>query len=158
MAAGEIAGHIVQLILQPQHPHHFFHKLLVYLVSVQLHRQHNVFKDIQHRHQIVVLEDEADFSPAENGKLLIFQCREVAPIHNDIAGGRHIQPANHVQQSGFAAAGGSNNRYKFPLLNREVHTIQGLCDIRLCAVVFFQFSRLQNAHREHHPFFNLDPL
>ena len=62
LAAGEIAGHIVQFILQPQHPHHFFHKLLVYLVSVQLHRQHNVFIDIQHRHQIVVLEDEADLS------------------------------------------------------------------------------------------------
>ena len=97
LTAGEIAGHIVQLILQPQHPHHFFHKLLVYLVSVQLHRQHNVFKDIQHRHQIVVLEDEADLSSAEDGKLLIFQCREVAPIHNDLAGSRHIQPADHVQ-------------------------------------------------------------
>ena len=78
LAAGEIAGHIVQFILQPQHPHHFFHKLLVHLVSVQLHRQHNVFEDIQHRHQIVVLEDEADLSSAEDGQLLVFECGEVA--------------------------------------------------------------------------------
>ena len=63
LAAGEVIGHIVQLILQPQHLHHFFHKLLVYLVSVQLHRQHNVFEDIQHRHKIVVLENKADLSP-----------------------------------------------------------------------------------------------
>ena len=60
-------------VYKRQHLNDFFHKLLVYLVSVQLHRQHNVFKDIQHRHQIVVLENKADFSSAENGQFLVFE-------------------------------------------------------------------------------------
>ena len=33
--------------------------------------RHNVFEDIQHRHKIVVLENKADLSPAENGQMCI---------------------------------------------------------------------------------------
>lgn len=43
--------------------------------EIQLYGKHNVFKDIQHWHQIVVLKDEADLSSAEDSKLLVFQCR-----------------------------------------------------------------------------------
>ena len=79
-------------------------------------------------------------------------------IHDHLAGGGHIQSADHVQQRGFTAAGGSHDGYKFALFYGEGHTIQGSGNVRLCAIIFFQFSRLQNAHREHHPFFLINPL
>ena len=40
----------------------------------------------------------------------------------------------------------------------EGYAIQGSGNVRLCAIIFFQFSRLQNAHKEHHPFFLINLL
>ncbi len=108
--------------------------------------------------EIVVLEDKADLSSAENGQFLVFKFGQLLAIHDHLAGGGHIQSADHVQQRGFTTAGGSHDSYKFALFYGKGHTIQGSGNVRLCAIIFFQFSRLQNAHKEHHPFFLINPL
>ena len=63
-----------------------------------------------------------------------------------------------ILSCGFSRTRLSDNGYKFSFFNREGHTIQGSGNVRLCAIIFFQFSRLQNAHKEHHPFFLINPL
>ena len=114
--------------------------------------QDDVFIDIQNRDKIVVLEDKADVAPAEDGKLFVVQSSQIFSLDLNAAGGGHVQTAHHVQQSGLAAAGGSDNSDKFPLLNGEGYAVQRLCDVRLRSVVFFEVSCLQNAHGLHHPF------
>ena len=142
LSAGEVIGHTVQLVLQSQQAHHLTHEFLVYCIAVQLHGQNDIFIDIQNGDKVIVLEDEPDVAAAENGELFVLQVGQLLALHLDAAGGGHIQPTHHVQQSGLAAAGGPHDGDKFPLLNGEGHAVQGLCDIWLCAVVFFEIGCL----------------
>ena len=108
--------------------------------------------DIQDWNQIVVLEDKADIAAAEDGKLLIVHLRQLLIPHHHAAGGGGIQTAHHVKQGGLTGAGSADHRHKFALLHREVHAIQGAGNVRLCAVVFFKISCLQNFHNSYLPF------
>ena len=104
---------------------------LSYHIAVQFYGQDDVFIDVQNRDKVVVLEDKADIAPTEDGKLLVVQLGQLFSLDLNAAGGGHVQTAHHVQQSGLAAAGGSDNGDKFPLLNGEGHAVQRLCDVRL---------------------------
>ena len=46
LAAGQIVRHTVQLPIESQHFHDFIHKPLVHGITIQLHRQDNIFIDI----------------------------------------------------------------------------------------------------------------
>ena len=61
-----------------------------------------------HRHQIVILEDKADLSSAENGQFLVFEFGQRLAIHDHLTRGGHIQSANHVQQRAELEAPGSD--------------------------------------------------
>ena len=71
LASGEVVGEVLQLLLQPQCLDDLVHIGGVGLVAVQLDGQDDVLVDVQHRDQVVVLEDEADFPPAEDGQGLV---------------------------------------------------------------------------------------
>ena len=120
----------------------FIEKVLVHLPPVQLDGQDDVFPRVQHRHQIVALEDKANLPPAENGQRFIFQGKDVLPVHDHAAGGGPVKAAQHVQQGGFSGAGCPDHGYKLTFLHGKGHTVQGTGDIRLCAVVFFQITCL----------------
>ncbi len=75
LAAGQIVRHTVQLPIESQHFHDFIHKPLVHGITIQLHRQDNIFIDIQHRNKIVILKDKPDVTSAEDGKLFILEFR-----------------------------------------------------------------------------------
>ena len=74
-AAGQIVRHTVQLPIESPHFHYFIHKPLVHGITIQLHRQDNIFIDIQHRNKIVILKDKPDVTSAEDGKLFILEFR-----------------------------------------------------------------------------------
>ena len=101
---------------------------------------------VQNRNQIVVLEDKTNIPAAEDGQFLIVLFCQIIPTDNNTAGGGDIQPAHHIQQGGFSAAGGSYNRHKFPLLHREVHAVQGAGDVWLRTIILFQVNGFQYLH------------
>ena len=49
--------------------------MLINGITIQLHRQDNIFIDIQHRNKIVILKDKPDVTSAEDGKLFILEFR-----------------------------------------------------------------------------------
>jgi signal transduction histidine kinase len=53
-----------------------------------------------------------------------------------------------AEKKEIAAARGSHNGHKFTVIYREVHTVKGASDVRLCTVILFQINRLQNAHTQ----------
>ena len=56
--------------------------------------------------------------------------------------GRGIQSAHHVKKGGLATAGSSNNSHKLSILHRNINSIKGTSNIRLCTVILFQVNRL----------------
>ena len=81
--------------------HNLVHELLVCRVAVQLHRQDNIFIDIQDRDKVIVLEDKTDVAAAEDGQLLVILFASSSPRTMTLAGRGRIQPAHHVKQGGF---------------------------------------------------------
>lgn len=55
------------------------------------------------------MKDEANLSAAEDGQLLILEGEDFLAVHLDAAAGRAVQSAEHMQQGGFAGAGGSDD-------------------------------------------------
>ena len=146
LTAGQLAGKAPQLLFQTQGVHDFVEEVLVHLPPVQLDGQDDVFPRVQHRHQIVALEDKADLPPAENGQRLIFQRKDVLPVHDHAAGGGPVKAAQHVQKGGFPGAGGAHNGDKFAAVHTQVHAVQRP-NLRVPgAVDFAQVSGFQNTH------------
>ena len=125
-----------------QHPNNLVHELPVCHISVQFHRQDNVFIDIQNGDKVIVLEYKADVAAAEDGQLLIALLRQLIPTDNDAAGGRRIQSSHHVKQGGFTAAGRSDYRQKLPLFHGKADAVQGPSDVRFTAIILFQVDCL----------------
>ena len=100
------------------------------------------FIDIQNRHQVVILKDEANLSAAEDGQFLILEGEDFLAVHLDAAAGRAVQSAEHMQQGGFAGAGGANDGNKLPFLHREVDAVQRVNFIFAGAVNFCQVACL----------------
>ena len=102
LAAGELAGQIVQLLLQTQGGDYLVHIILIYFAAVQLDGQDNVLPHSEHRHQVKALEHEADLPAAEDGEGLVLQRENILAVYNNGAVGGPVQPAQHVEQGGFA--------------------------------------------------------
>ena len=65
-------------------------------------RQHDVFQRVQVRHQVKLLENEADLLRAVTHHLALGQFRQVHSVHNRVAGGQRVQPAQNIDQCGLA--------------------------------------------------------
>ena len=97
-AAGELVGHAGELLLQPSIPTTSWRKAGSGVLPVQLHRQDDVFVDVEHGHQVVVLKDEADVPPAEDGQLFVVHgVQGLAPtVTVPLVGG--VQPTHQVEE------------------------------------------------------------
>ena len=93
-------------------------------------RQAHIFGRGKRGQQVVELEDETHLVPAQLGELVVVQPRERLPVQIYFARGGVIQPAQQVQQGGFARAGGSHDGDELAALNAEIDAIQrGDCDL-----------------------------
>ena len=125
LAAGEVVGQALEFFLQAQGGDDLVQVALVRLLPVQLDGKDDVLIHVEHRHQVVVLEHKADLPAAEDGEGLVLEGKDLPPVHGDGAGGGPVQPAQHVQQGGFAGTGGPHHRHELPFFHGEVHPIQG---------------------------------
>ena len=144
LAAGEVVRQAVQLFLKPQQRDNLHDEGLIRFPAVQGDREDDVFPDAQHRHQVVVLEDKADLLAAEDGGLLAGKVCKLGAAHLDAALGGGVQPAQHVEQGGFARTGGADDGGEFAALDVQVHPVQRAHLRFAAAVVFFQSSCLQD--------------
>jgi hypothetical protein len=88
------------------------------------------------------LKDKADLLAAEDGGLFPVQPRQLraADLDASLRGG--VQPAQHIQQSGFSAAGGADDGGELPPFDLQIHAVQG-ADLGVAgAVVLFKANGL----------------
>ena len=83
------------------------------------------------------MEDEADFSSAEDGEGFLFEGEDVFLIYQDFAFCGTIETAKHVEQGGFAAAGGTYDGGEGTVFYFQVYAVQGFYGVFAGEVVFF---------------------
>src|SRR5690606_31683296 len=79
----------------------------------------------ERRDEVEVLEHEADGAPARGGELGVGHGREVGAVERHGAGGRAVEPAQHLQQRGLAAAGRALHGDELALADGQGHAAQG---------------------------------
>src|SRR5664280_981372 len=89
-------------------------------------RQLDVALRRKHRHQVVELEDEANPRRAPLRKGARAELVEPLAADADAAGGRHVEPADHVEQRRLARAGRTHQRQEIALVDVEVDVVQHL--------------------------------
>ena len=151
LAAGELVGEAIQLLLQAQQLYDLADVRLVRAPSVQLNGQDDVLPHRQDGYQVVGLEHEADLPSAEDGEGLVLHGEDVPALHLHPAPGGPVQSAEHVQQRGLAGAGCAHDGEEFPRLDFQVHAVQGPHLVFSCSIVFRQFSGFQYGHFTHPP-------
>ena len=124
LAARKLAGQIGQLAFQPQRADDLVHIGAIDRAAVQLDGEYDIFVHAQYGNKIIRLEHEPDAPAAENGQLVVLQREDVVPVHIDLAVRRAVQPAEHVQQGGFARAGCADHRDEFAVFDRKVHAVE----------------------------------
>ena len=97
-----------------------------------LHRHLDVLQRGEGRQQVVELEHEADRPGPE--VVHVLEPRQVLACHPDLARGRLIQRAEHVQQRALATAAGPHHGQQLAARHRQVHAIQR-ADGRLAGAV-----------------------
>ena len=144
LAAGEVPRQAVQLALQAQEADDLHDEGPVGLLPVQGEGEDDVLPHRENGDEVVVLEDEADLLPAEDGGLLPGKLGQVGAAHLDAPLGGGVQPTQHVQEGGLAAAGGADDGGELAPLDGQVHPVQGADHGLPLAVVLFQALGLQD--------------
>ena len=93
---GQVVWQIVQFLLKPQELYDLHDEFLIRLPPVQGNRKNDVLPHTQHRHQIVVLEDEADLFSSEDSGLLAGELCKLCIANADAALRGGVQPAQHI--------------------------------------------------------------
>ena len=92
--------------------------------AVELQRQRGVLHGGEHAKQVVELEDEADLTAAQAGERVVAELAQRLTLHQHLAFGRQVKPAQQVQQSGLAAAGGAHNGHELADVDGEVDVVE----------------------------------
>ena len=100
-----------------------FPPLLLRKVAQQ-QRQLDVLNRIQHRNQVVELEDESDVPAAPLGQLAFRQRCEVSSGHNHLARRRAVDAGDQVQQRGLARARRPHQRQELALRHFEAQAVE----------------------------------
>ena len=99
LAARKLGRELVLVLGQAQH----LQKLAeVQRAASEVLAHLNVLLHGQVRHEIVELEDEAQLLPAVIRELLCVQAHDLLAVHHDGAAVHRVQPADAVEQGGFA--------------------------------------------------------
>ena len=121
-AAGHLRREFFRVLLQA-HLFQHFHGIRRIFHNVAGKR--HIFNGGQTRKQIVELEYEADLFRAVPGKLPVIHGGQFHPVHDDLAGGWAVHPAQHIQYRGFSGAGLSEDHHKLPFRDLKTHVIHG---------------------------------
>src|ERR1700731_1608372 len=88
-------------------------RLLLVRDAMEVLREHDVFQRGKIRNEMKLLEDETYFFRTIANQLTFGALREVHIVDDDAAGSKRVQPAENIDQGGFARAGWSHERDPF---------------------------------------------
>ena len=88
-------------------------------------RQLHVLQGRQVLDQVVELEHEAHVIAPVGGELLFIEGRDPLAVQVHLPLGRSVHAAQDVQDGGLPRTGGADDDTELPLLNLEVHIVQG---------------------------------
>ena len=111
-------------------------------------RQEDVVLEGEGVQEVKILEHKAQIFPPEGGQAALGDGGEVFAVQKDLAGGGPVQRCQDVQQGGFAGAGFTHHRHKFPGLQVEGDIGEGLDLVAAKAggVNFFEIVYFQYCH------------
>ena len=92
--------------------------------AVQLDRRHDIFIDVQHRHQIEALKDKTDLAPPEDCQRVIREFEDLLSCDLHTAGSRSVQTAHHMRQGRLARRRRCRRSREFALLNAKIDAVQ----------------------------------
>ena len=122
LAAGELAGLAVEQVLDLQELGDLVHRLVALGLrhAVHLEAEDDVLPDVHVRVERVGLEHHGDVAVGRA------HADHRAALDRDLAGGDLLQPRDHVEQRGLAAARGADQHQELALLDRDVGLVEDL--------------------------------
>ena len=93
--------------------------------SLVAQRQLHVLHGVEHRQQVVLLEDEADHLPPHAGELVGGEGGHVHPVEDHPPGVGGVQQAQQVEQGGLARAGGPHDGEELTLVDVQAQVVDG---------------------------------
>ena len=100
----------------------------------QQQRQLDVLDGVQHRDEVIELEDEADVAAAPVGQLALGQRRQIGARDRDLARGDAVDAGDQVQQRRLARAGRAHQRDELALGHVEVDAVEDLDLLRVALI------------------------
>ena len=121
LTAGELVDPALAVTLQVDELQHGLHLLLDLVLGGLLDAQAegDVVEHVEVREQSVLLEDGVDL-PLVGGDL-----GDVGAVHQDLARGGHDEARDEPEHSGLAAAGRTQQGQEFPVVDIQVHVVEG---------------------------------
>ena len=92
--------------------------------AVKVLSQHHVFQRRKIRNEMELLKYEANFFSAEPGQAILIKPADVNAVDQGPTAGGGIEPAENVNQSGFARTRRAHDRDPFALLNFERNAVE----------------------------------
>ena len=124
LAAGELAGPVLEPLAEVQDLDHLVPPLLRRLPAGQVQRQQDVLLGGQRGQQVEGLEDEADPAAAQQGQGLVVQLGQLHPADLHRAGRGGVQAGQAVHQRGLAGSGRAHDRGELPLAEADGDAVQ----------------------------------
>src|SRR5690606_3847747 len=78
------------------------------------------------RYQVVELEDESDVLAPEARERLVIESAQLAALEPELPARGGIEPAQDIEQSGFSAAGRSQQHDELTGAERKIYASQGV--------------------------------
>jgi len=132
LAAGQLLGFVPIAVAQADQGQKFqtlFHGLVLGGAG-ENHGQGDVFQGGHDLDEIKRLKNIADLAVAQPGQLIGVELGDIHLVDEDLAGARFVEPADHVEQGGFARAGRPHDGQVFAGLDDEIHAAQGRDHLR----------------------------
>ncbi len=136
LAAGQLAGAVVGAIGQAHQGQCDFGIALA-LGGIEVgkqQRQFDILLRVEHRHQVVELEHEADMVAAPGRQLAAAEAVDALALDLDLAAGGAVETADEVEQGGLAGTGGTHEGNEVAALDLQVDAVQDLHLLRAALI------------------------
>ena len=122
-ATGKLRGEMRQPLAEAHAPQRFF-SLRFVRDTVEILCEHHVFNRRKIRHEMELLEDEADFFRAVTHHLAFTKFRKIDAVNDHMARSECVQAAENVDKRSFSRAGGPHERHPLAGVHCEANAAE----------------------------------
>ncbi len=143
LATRELGGEVVDAVRQAHAGEHVVDRQRV---DANLARQLDVLARGEACDEVVELEDEAHVVAPVEGKALLVELRDVAPVEENLPRGGLLHAAEHVEHRGLAGPRRAHDEHEFAALELQVDAVGGAHGGRPLAVDLGDVAELDERH------------